>query len=281
MTYLLKKSIIISEIKTKAGIGLQNISFLGTQWTLYQMAFYFVIYAVIGWFIEVCYMTVELGYFQNRGFLNGPICPIHGLGMVMIIIALTPLQHTLFALFFISMFLCTALELIVGIGMEKIFHNTWWDYTKKKFNFKGYICLEISIMWGLGCVLIMKAVQPTIAKLVDGIPYTIGNIVLSVIFAIILADFILSLISVEKLNLRLKQLEDIGKKLRAGSDFIGENVSDEVLELKAKYDKLMAQKRYFQDRFLKAFPDMRSTQYKNQLEELKSKIKLRNFQKKP
>lgn len=260
---------------------MQNISFLGTQWTLYQMAFYFVIYAVIGWFIEVCYMTVELGYFQNRGFLNGPICPIHGFGMVMIIIALTPLQHTLFALFFISMFLCTALELIVGIGMEKIFHNTWWDYTNKKFNFKGYICLEISIMWGLGCVLIMKAVQPTIAKLVDEIPYTIGNIVLCGIFAVILADFIISLVSVEKLNLRLKQLEDIGKKLRAGSDFIGENVSDEVLELKAKYDKLMAQKRYFQDRFLKAFPNMRSTQYKNQLEELKSKIKLRNFQKKP
>lgn len=251
---------------------MEKISFLGTDWSLYQMAFYFVIYATVGWFIEVCDMTIELKRFDNRGFLNGPICPIHGFGVVMILMALTPIKDNTFLLFFLSMILCTFLELLVGIGMEKIFHSSWWDYSNKRFNFKGYICLLNSILWGVGCVIVVNVVHPLVAMGVDYIPVTAGKIILAVIYTIIIADAIVSFIAVQHLNIRLRQLEEIGKKLRASSDIIGQNVSDEVLELKKSYDKLTLQRKAFQDRIISAYPNMKSLYYKNALEELKTKI---------
>lgn len=253
-------------------VGIKDIMLIGLPWNLFEVCMYFIIYSAIGWFVEVCYMTVELGEHQNRGFLNGPICPIYGFGVLLVIIALTPFIDRLFTLFFCSMLLCTALELVVGIGLNKIFHNVWWDYSNEKFNFHGYICLKNSLIWGIGCVLMMRVAQPLISKLVNIIPETAGMIFIMVSGTLIIFDFVISLCTVNKLNLRLKQIDEIAKKLRYSADTIGVNLSEEVLELKGKYDKLIDSKNVLQERIIKAFPTMRSEKYSFSLEEIKKKF---------
>ena len=107
---------------------MDTISFLGTDWSVYQMFCFFTIYSVIGWFVETIYMTLETGFFENRGFLNGPICPIYGFGMVFVLIALTPLVENALLLFVGSVILTTSWEFLIGFALEKIFHNTFSMY---------------------------------------------------------------------------------------------------------------------------------------------------------
>ena len=63
-------------------------------YTIYELLCFFVIYSVLGWCLEVCFCTINTGQFVNRGFLNGPVCPIYGFGMVIVLVALTPLAKT-------------------------------------------------------------------------------------------------------------------------------------------------------------------------------------------
>lgn len=254
---------------------MENITILGLPWTLYEMALYFLFYSLLGWFIEVCYMTVQLGEFQNRGFLNSPICPIYGFGVLMVMVLLTPIRENILMLFFCSALLCTGLELFVGILLEKLFHNIWWDYSHEKFNYKGYICLKISVLWGIACVLMMRGLHPLIEKAVDFLPLIAGKIVIYLSLAVLLLDLIVTLSVIAKLNLRLKEIDDLSDRLRYASEKIGSNLADEVLELKAKYDKLIEQKNFAQDRMIKAFPSMQSQRYQKALEMLKEKIKFR------
>ena len=118
--------------------------------SVYQLLWYFFIYAVLGWCVEVIFCTATTGQWVNRGFLNGPLCPIYGFGMVIVLLCLTPLQGSLPLLFLGSFLLTSALELVTGFVLKKAFHTTWWDYSDQPFNLGGYVCLGFSLAWGLG-----------------------------------------------------------------------------------------------------------------------------------
>ena len=118
--------------------------------SVYQLLWYFFIYAVLGWCVEVIFCTATTGQWVNRGFLNGPLCPIYGFGMVIVLLCLIPLQGSLPLLFLGSFLLTSALELVTGFVLKKAFHTTWWDYSDQPFNLGGYVCLGFSLAWGLG-----------------------------------------------------------------------------------------------------------------------------------
>ena len=156
-----------------------SFSLFGISYTLYELLLIFFTYAFLGWCSEVAFATLKTGGFVNRGFLNGPICPIYGFGMVIVVLCLTPLTRSWPLLFFGSMVLTTALEFFTGWVLETLFHTKWWDYTGRKFNIKGYVCLEFSILWGLACVLIMRVLHPDILSLLRRIPYKAGLVILT------------------------------------------------------------------------------------------------------
>ena len=116
--------------------------------TLYEVLWIFIIYAFIGWCSEVSYAAMDRGIFVNRGFLNGPYCPIYGIGVLTVIVILTPLKRNLLLLYVGSFFLTSILEFLTGFILEKVFHNKWWDYSNKPCNIMGYVCLKFSIFWG-------------------------------------------------------------------------------------------------------------------------------------
>ncbi|MCI5945286.1 MAG: putative ABC transporter permease [Oscillospiraceae bacterium] len=254
------------------------IPFIG--YSLYQMALMFCFWAFIGWCIEVCYMTIETGEYQNRGFLSMPICPIYGFGVLMIAVFSRPIADKPLLLFVISLVLCTALELAVGLGMEKLFNTRWWDYSHEKFNYRGYICPKVSILWGLGCVLVIKVVQPLVEAVVNHIPFNVGIIFICIMAVLIAIDLTASLCAVANLNKRLKQIDDISALMLKGSIKIGEKLANETNEILDKYEKLLAIRDRQTERFLRAFPNIRSVTHSESMEALKQKYYSNRFAKK-
>lgn len=138
--------------------------------SLYQTLAYFLIYSCLGWCLEVVYAAVTTGKLVNRGFLNGPVCPIYGFGMVIVLYALTPLVDNTLLLYLGGVILPSALELVGGWALYKLYRTRWWDYSDYPFNIGGYICLEFCLLWGVGTLVVMRIVHPVIANLVAMIP---------------------------------------------------------------------------------------------------------------
>ena len=96
---------------------------------IYFLLLYFFVYGFLGWCTEVAYAAVKQRKFVNRGFLNGPICPIYGVGVVTVIQFLAPLENHMVLLYLGATILVTTIEGVTGYLMDKIFHHKWWDYT--------------------------------------------------------------------------------------------------------------------------------------------------------
>ena len=152
--------------------------------SLYHILAYFLIYSCIGWCLEVIYAAATTGQLVNRGFLNGPVCPIYGFGMIIVLFALTPLQHSILLLYIGGVILPSALELVGGWALYKLYHTRWWDYSDFPFNIGGYICLEFCLLWGVGTLVVMRIVHPVVADLVDLIPPFVGVILMCFLYAV-------------------------------------------------------------------------------------------------
>ncbi len=199
------------------------------QYSLYEYLWFFIIYAVGGWCLEVSYHVVTKGHFINRGFLNGPVCPIYGFGMLIVIICLLPLKDNKMIMFFGSIVLATLLELVTGFLLEKLFHERWWDYSKEPFNFHGYICLKFSIEWGIACLIVVDLVHTFFASIIKHFPRVPGIILLVVCLAIFAADCVATVITVRGFNNRLRLMNEVGARIRKLSDAMGEDITDATL----------------------------------------------------
>lgn len=200
----------------------------------YELLWIFIIYAFIGWCTEVGYAALNTGKFVNRGFLNGPYCPIYGCGVVIVVAVLTPLKENLIILFIGSFLLTSVLEFITGFLLEKVFHNKWWDYSNLPFNIKGYVCLKFSIYWGLACTFIMDIMHPIIYKFITIIPRILGIVLISVFMGVFVVDVIITVATILKFNQRLKAMDDIAKRIHNISDEIGERVYENVTIVDSK-----------------------------------------------
>jgi len=211
-----------------------GISLFGVEYALYELFLIFFTYAFLGWCSEVAFATLKTGGFVNRGFLNGPVCPIYGFGMVIVVVCLTPLNDSWPLLFLGSMALATALEFFTGWVLERLFHTKWWDYSERKFNVKGYICLEFSILWGLACVLIMRVLHPEIMRFLRWIPHKAGLVILCLCVLLGVTDLAATVSAIRGLQKRLRRLTALAEGMHDISDDLGENISDAVRLVKVR-----------------------------------------------
>lgn len=173
--------------------------------TMYEAVLCFFIYAILGWCVEVIYATVNSGKFVNRGFLNGPYCPIYGFGVLIVVLCLSPVSGSLIPLFFGSVVLTTMLELVTGFLLEKIFHAHWWDYSNEHFQLGGYICAKFSLLW-----------------------------VFSGAFA---ADLAITVAGILHIRSNMRVMSRIARELHNISDAVGENLSDGVMGAMERTEK--------------------------------------------
>ena len=197
---------------------------------MYQFLWIFFVYAFLGWCTEVSYAALRTGKFVNRGFLNGPVCPIYGCGVVVVLAGLEPLKGNFVLLFLGSVVLTSALEWATGFVLEKLFRQRWWDYSDTPFNLGGYICLEFSIMWGFACLFVVDILHPSIEFFIRLIPHTLGWVLLGLFSAAMAVDLAATVRTIAKLNRQLDQIDQLARRLKTASNEFGENLADRVLE---------------------------------------------------
>jgi uncharacterized membrane protein len=206
----------------------------------YHIFQYFLIYSFLGWCTEVIYAAVAEGRIVNRGFLNGPVCPIYGFGILAVFgtvntglsrYGTSSLYKNLLLIFLCGMALTTMIELFGGWALDKLFHARWWDYSDKPLNFHGYICLQFSLLWGIGIVLVVEVVHPLIAATFDRVlPETVGWPLMYFLYIVYAADTMLSVMIMVGLNKRLAELDEMQKKMRVVSNTLSDGIGRSALE---------------------------------------------------
>lgn len=207
---------------------------------MYLYLWYFVIYAFIGWCTEVVYAAVSTGKLVNRGFLNGPVCPVYGFGVIAVISLLNPVKNNIVLLFAGSVVLTSLIEFITGWILEKAFNHKWWDYSEYPFNIKGYICLKFSLAWGTACLLVIDAIHPLVQNFASYMNIEAGKIMLSVFLTIMAVDVVATVQSVLKLNRQLRSINEMAAKIRSISDDMAEKISEESISIVERGEELRA-----------------------------------------
>lgn len=203
---------------------------------MYYLILYFFVYGFLGWCTEVAFAACKERKFVNRGFLNGPICPIYGIGVGIVVQFLTPYKENLVLLYIASVVMVTALEWVTGFILEKIFHNKWWDYSKMPLNLNGYVCLLFSLIWGVACVLIVDFIHPLIHKVLSWIPFPVGMTLIVVLSIVMFVDLYVTASTILKMNKHLEKMKEITADLHRISDELGESIYQEVVEVLERKD---------------------------------------------
>ena len=124
----------------------------------------FIISAFVGWLYEIVTVCILYDRYIDRGILHLPLCPIYGVGMLLLYIFLHK-QKNVFAIFGISAAITTSIELIASYAIEYFFHYYLWTYEGWPLSFQNRISLISSIIFGLMAVLVFKAVVPAVNKI--------------------------------------------------------------------------------------------------------------------
>lgn len=204
-----------------------------------EIALLFFIYSFLGWCVEVAFVAVTAGKVTNRGFLNGPVCPIYGCGMIGVLLALLPVEKNIWLLFLGGMVICSAVELFGGWILDKIFHMRWWDYSDEKFNIGGYVCLAFSFMWGMAVVFAVKFVHHPIMAVVKKIPFQIQVIIVVVCGVVFVVDMVVTLKNLIGINKSLGQLDKLAESLHTVGDQLKDVVGNSAITVAEKAEEGM------------------------------------------
>lgn len=173
--------------------------------TLVNFVLYFFIYALLGWLLEVTCKFVEEKKFVNRGFLLGPICPIYGYCMVLLVLLIGTGDKDILSIFLKSILVCSLIEYLTSYLMEKIFKARWWDYSKNRFNINGRVCLETMLPFGLMGTLALYFVQPRFQSFLSIFTYKVRLTVAIVLTTLYVVDNIVSFKVMKKIKIQIKK----------------------------------------------------------------------------
>ena len=161
-------------------------------YTSYDLLFLFFIYSFLGWCLEVIYAAAGRSEFVNRGLLNGMLCPVYGVSAVFMVIFMEPLREEWFYLFLGCLIVGTVTELLTGLILEKAFHLKLWDYSGRKFQAGGYICLATALVWGAMGILTIKFINPALVTVLESVPYLPGLAALVLLCLILAVDMVMT-----------------------------------------------------------------------------------------
>lgn len=204
---------------------------------MYYNIFYtfllFIIYSFIGWIVDVCDVLVVDKKLVNRGFLIGPICPIYGVGVLLMIRLLTRFIDTPLALFILAIAIFMTLEYFTSYIMEKLFNARWWDYSNYKYNLNGRICLETTIPFGIGGMIVMYIVNPFITSLLD----KVGSNTIIIMGIILLVIFVIDLIISFSVITKIKNV--FSSKYKDDTEEVNNRVKQYLIKLSPLTKRLM------------------------------------------
>lgn len=209
----------------------------------------FIIYSFIGYIAEVIYATTYYKKITNRGFLFGPLCPIYGVGALLIIYTLSRYYNDPVIVFVFGIIITSLVEYYTSYILEKFFHNKWWNYSDKPFNINGRICLFNSLLFGIGSLLIVYVANPLIIVFLKSFTVKALNISSLVIFIIFIIDWTASMMIAYNLRHRIIIAEELkSEKIKMLPSLLKNKYAKEVSKLKIRRNRL-----------LKTFPNIKNS----------------------
>ena len=255
---------------------------------------YFIIYSFLGWVLESIYRSIGEKKIINTGFLKGPFCPIYGFGAIIMLLFLEEFESRLLLLFFIAFIVLTIWEYLVGVLLEKMFHTKYWDYSHKKLQFQGRICLSNSVYWGILGVIFIKYIHPFINSNLEKIDNNIRIYLVVIIVIILIIDMIKTIVNVkniqktlekieeinEEIKEKLKEISNIGKEIETDIDTDIEKAREAIRkiikDLKKRRKNILSGTYQNIKRLKKAFPTIDTKEIRDVLDkkiELKNRVK--------
>lgn len=221
----------------------------------------FLIYSFLGWLMETTIKSIGAKKFVNRGFLIGPCCSIYGYGALLITFLLKNYTRDPVVLFFMAVIICGILEYVTSYVMEKLFHARWWDYSSKKYNINGRVCLETIIPFGILGLIIMYIGNPFFLSYLNELPEIAIHILSGILLVIYIVDNILSF--------------KVVFNLRSAVSKSYQEIKDNTEEISEKVRQMMRQRSILHRRFINAFPGLeaKKKEIKRKIEQKKLEIK--------
>lgn len=246
---------------------------------IFKWFLWLIIYSFIGWAYESIICSVGKRRLINRGFLNGPICPVYGFGAVVSILMLYGRTENLFVLFVAGMFLTTLVEYITAWLLEKLFKAKWWDYSQRRFNIQGRVCLLGAVVFGILSVLLIKYIHPLVIRITALLSeFTIIMLAIGLFIGMVI-DIFLSVRHLMLLNNKLKKFQMAFNYFREHQMREKGELKDALLErfeqnklyrenIKRRYEAKWAQS----IRMVLAYPKLRFLRYSDAWQWLKKNL---------
>ena len=175
---------------------------------IYNFALWFFIFSFFGYILECIVVSIENHkLIYNRGFCHLPFCIIYGFGGVGAFLILTPVANSLPLLFIASSMAATIFELLTAHIMIRLFGSIWWDYSKKKYNYKGIVCLESSIGWGFLGIFFFGFLNGFMQTIVLRIPDTPSKYIAAILVLVYGMDFLYCFIQRLRHPDKIKEVE--------------------------------------------------------------------------
>ena len=191
--------------------AIYNITCAGIPLPL--LVLYFLWYSFLGWCMETVYCSVAERRFVFRGFLKGPICPIYGFGVMVMVLWLQQFTQNFFLFYLIATVTMSAWEYFVGWLLEVTTHMKYWDYSHRRFNLKGRICLGNSLYWGIAAYAAIFWIHPATQRLFGHLSTVAQTWLAGGLLALTLADTIVTIRHLALTSGFLAKAEQVQKEL--------------------------------------------------------------------
>lgn len=217
---------------------------------LSTLILFFCFYSFAGWCMESTYCSILERRVVLRGFLHGPICPIYGVIILMMILFFRPLAGNIPLFYLVSTVTISAWEYFVGWFLETTTHMKYWDYSMYRFNLKGRICLWVCLIWGALSYLCIFWIHPPVERLVERIPAQLQTVLATLLALTILVDAIITI-------WQLASMTAVMGVLRRMGAFIPDSLSESGAKLRARFGDLFASAERLTRRFRRNYADFR------------------------
>ena len=174
---------------------------------------YFYFYCIFGWVFESTYVSLRTHKLTNRGFMKGPWLPLYGSGAILVLLVTLPYADHPVGVYFAGMIAATILEYITGVVMVKLFKVRYWDYSYKKIQFQGHICLSSSLAWGGLSLLMVYVIHPPIVKFIAMWNENVVNILTFIVTICMAYDFANAFREAMDLRALIIQAEELKKRM--------------------------------------------------------------------
>lgn len=219
---------------------------------------YFILYAFLGWVMETCYCSIMEHRLVSRGFLYGPICPIYGGGVTLMILFFTPLKRNLVLFYIVAVVVMTSWEYFVGWMLEVTTHVKYWDYSQYKFNLKGRVCLWVALTWGVLSYIVIFFIHPPIQSLVEDLPIWLEFMLCGAFLALLAVDATLTIRNLVLVAMHVESVTQLGQEFQLQAALGKAELEDSVAALRERYSEQVAQLEQVSRRFRNAYSTMRA-----------------------